>query len=86
MSYIRKLLGCDYYALRLGQEELQGREAMEITRVRRPGDDRKSALATIEGIDEAFLRVLSQHPAGSPLDETVKWSNLTRTEISELHS
>jgi Rhodopirellula transposase DDE domain len=84
MSYISKLLGCDYYALRLGQEELQDREAMEMTRVRRPGGGRKSALETIEGLDEAFLRVLSKHTAGSPMDETVKWTNLTRTEISEL--
>jgi hypothetical protein len=84
MSYISKLLGCDYDALRLGQAELQDREAMAMSRVRRPGGGRKSALATIEGIDAAFLRVLSQHTAGSPMDETVKWTNLTRIEISEL--
>jgi Rhodopirellula transposase DDE domain len=84
MSYISQLLGCDYDTLRLGQAELQDREALAMTRVRRPGGGRKSALATIEGIDEAFLRVLSQHTAGSPMDETVKWTNLTRIEISEL--
>jgi Rhodopirellula transposase DDE domain len=83
MSYISKLLGCEYYALRLGQAELQDHEAMSMTRVRHPGGGRKSALATIEGLDEAFLRVLSQHTAGSPMDETVKWTNLTRAEISE---
>jgi Rhodopirellula transposase DDE domain len=83
MSYISKLLGCEYYALRLGQAELQDHEAMSMTRVRRPGGGRKSALATIEGLDEAFLRVLSQHTAGSPMDEQVKWTNLTRAEISE---
>jgi Rhodopirellula transposase DDE domain len=84
MSYISKLLGCEYYALRLGQEELQDSEAMAMTRVRRPGGGRKSALTTIEGLDEAFLQVLSQHTAGSPMDEQVKWTNLTRAEISEL--
>jgi Rhodopirellula transposase DDE domain len=83
MSYISKLLGCEYYALRLGQEELQDDEAMAMTRVRRLGGGRKSARATIEGLDAAFLRVLSQHTAGSPMDEQVKWTNLTRGEISE---
>lgn len=39
---------------------------------------------TIEGLDAAFLRVLTQHTAGSPMDETVKWTNLTRQEIAEL--
>jgi Rhodopirellula transposase DDE domain len=84
MSYISKLLGCDYYVIRLGKEELQDDEAMEMEGIRRGGGGRKSALATIGGIDEAFSRVLSKHTAGSPMDENVKWTNLTRSEISEL--
>jgi hypothetical protein len=84
MSYISKLLGCDYYVIRLGKEELQDSEAMGMEGIRREGGGRKSALATIEGIDEAFLRVLSKHTAGSPMDEKVKWTNLTRREIGEL--
>jgi Rhodopirellula transposase DDE domain len=84
MSYISKLLGCDYYVLKLGKDELQDSEAMEMIGIRNEGGGRKSALLTIEGIDEAFLRVLSRHTAGSPMDEKVKWTNLTRQEISEL--
>jgi Rhodopirellula transposase DDE domain len=84
MTYISQLLGCDYYVLKLGKEELQDSEAMEMIGIRHEGGGRKSALVTIEGIDEAFLRVLSKHTAGSPMDEKVKWTNLTRQEISEL--
>jgi Rhodopirellula transposase DDE domain len=84
MSYISNLFGCDYYVLRLGKAELLDDEAMKMKGIRLQGGGRKSALATIEGIDEAFLRVLSKHTAGSPMDETVKWTNLTRKEISEL--
>jgi hypothetical protein len=84
MSYISNLFGCDYYVLRLGKEELLDDEAMKMKGIRLQGGGRKSALAMIEGIDEAFLRVLSKHTAGSPMDETVKWTNLTRKEISEL--
>jgi hypothetical protein len=45
---------------------------------------RKSAFETIAGLDEAFLRVLERHTAGSPMDETVKWTNLKRHEIAAL--
>ena len=51
---------------------------------RRAGGGRKSALATIVGIDEAFLRVVAPHTAGAPLDERVKWTNLSRPKIAEL--
>jgi hypothetical protein len=33
----------------------------------------KSAFETIVGLDEAFLRVLERHTAGSPMDERVKY-------------
>jgi len=84
MSYISQLLGCDYYTLRLGMEELDDETAMRMNGIRRPGGGRKSAILSIEGLDAAFLRVLAQHTAGSPMDETVKWTNLTRQEIAEL--
>ncbi len=48
------------------------------------GEDAKLALATIEGIDEAFLLTIGQHTAGSPIDEDIKWTNLTRQQIANL--
>lgn len=38
----------------------------------------------IAGLDEVFLRMIAQHTAGSPMDETIKWTNLTRHEIAWL--
>lgn len=84
MSYISHLFNCDYYTLRLGVEELKDEPSMGMSGIRREGGGRKSALESIEGLDAAFLRVLVQHTAGSPMDETVKWTNLTRHEIAEL--
>lgn len=52
--------------------------------IRRSGGGRLSAFETIEGLDAAFLQVIAQHTAGSPMDETVKWTNLTRQEIADL--
>ncbi len=57
---------------------------LEQERIRQPGGGRKSAFETIASLDEAFLGVLERHTAGSPMDETVKWTNLKRHEIARL--
>lgn len=85
LSYISQLLRCDDEALKLGKRELEQQQELSH-RVRRAGGGRKAALATIAGLDEAFLRVIAQHTAGSPMDETIKWTNLTRQEIARLLS
>jgi len=64
--------------------ELDDETALEQERIRQVGGGRKSAFETIEGLDAAFLRVLEQHTAGSPMDETVKWTHLKRHEIAVL--
>ena len=82
-SYISTILNCGDEAMQLGLAELGDDEALAMKRIRRPGGGRKSALSSIEGIDEAFLKVLRERTAGSPMDETVKWTNLTRGEIAQ---
>ena len=83
-QYIWRLLGCDREAIKLGKRELSEPDALNSSRIRRPGGGRKSAFETIPGLDEAFRRVLSQQTAGSPMSEKVKWTHLTRKEISAL--
>lgn len=82
--YIRRLFGCHHETLALGMAELEDEAALAGDRIRQVGGGRKSAFATIAGLDEAFLRVLEQHTAGSPMDETIKWTNLKRHEIAGL--
>ena len=82
--YIRRLLGCHHETLALGLAELQDGSVLEQERIRQPGGGRKSAFETIAELDAAFLRVLEQHTAGSPMDEGVKWTNLKRHEIAAL--
>jgi hypothetical protein len=83
-AYIRRLFGCHHETLALGIAELEDVTALERERIRQVGGGRKTAFATIAGLDEAFLRVLGQHTAGSPMDETIKWTNLKRHEIAAL--
>ncbi|MTJ46421.1 ISAzo13 family transposase, partial [Dolichospermum sp. UHCC 0259] len=68
-------MGCHHETLQLGLRELQDETVLEQERIRQAGGGRKSAFETIAGLDEAFLRVLEKHTAGSPMDESVKWTN-----------
>lgn len=84
ITYISQLFECDDKPIREGMKELKQQEVLNQNRIRQVGGGRKSSFETIEGLDAAFLRVIAQHTAGSPMDETVKWTNLTRQEIAEL--
>lgn len=84
IRYISGLFGCNYRTLTSGMGELQDEAAMHQSSIRQEGGGRKSAFEQIAGLDEVFLQVIAQHTAGSPMDETVKWTNLNRREIAEL--
>lgn len=84
ISYISVLLGCSYTSIRLGLGELDDEVAMSSDRIRADGGGRKTAFETVEGLDESFLKVIAKHTAGSPMDESQKWTNLKRQEISQL--
>jgi hypothetical protein len=84
ITYISQLFECDDKPIRDGMKELEQEAVLNQSGIRQAGGGRKSAFETIEELDVAFLRVIAQHTAGSPMDETVKWTNLTRQEIAEL--
>lgn len=81
ISYMCRVLGCNTRTVTRGLRELD-EPLPNNDRIRLPGGGRKAILATTPKIDEAFQRVLAEHTAGSPEDETVKWTNLTRQQIA----
>ena len=81
--YIRQVLQCSDRTITRGQQELKTGLSNQEQRIRQPGAGRKFVLATTEGLDDAFLDVLKNHTAGSPMDETIKWTNLSRPTIAE---
>jgi hypothetical protein len=83
ISYIGRVLTCDYRTIKSGMQELSDETALHETHIRRSGGGRKTAFDRIEGLDEAFLRVIADHTAGSPMDDSVKWTHLTRAEIAQ---
>lgn len=82
-GYICELFGCDYKTIAKGMEELSDEEILNQQGIRKMGGGAKEAIEKHEGLTDAFFRVIEKHTAGSPVDETIKWTNLTRKEIAE---
>jgi Rhodopirellula transposase DDE domain len=83
ISYICRLFGCDASSVRCGLNELATPSASRTNRIRAVGGGRKRLLRTTPQIDAVFLEIMSAHTAGSPTDETIKWSNLSRGKIAQ---
>jgi hypothetical protein len=82
-SYIARVLGCSRNTVSTGAREVSGLPTHEVEqRIRTMGGGRKR-YSVIWGpvLDEKFLAVLRDHTAGDPMDETVRWTNLTPGEI-----
>lgn len=84
ISYIERLLGANCRTIKRGIEELKLPESMNQSRIRAKGGGRKRKLDTMEGLESAFERVIDRHIAGSPMDEEIRWTHLTRQQIADL--
>lgn len=84
-SYIARVLGCSRNTVSKGAREVSGLPKREVERrIRKAGGGRKPYSVTWGArLDEKFLEVLREHTAGDPMDETVRWTNLTPGEIVE---
>lgn len=82
-SYIAQVLGCSRNTVSKGACEVSGLPTGEVEqRIRAKGGGRKRYTVTWGPVlDEKFLLVLRDHTAGDPMDETVRWTNLTPGEI-----
>jgi Rhodopirellula transposase DDE domain len=83
ISYIARVLQCDRHTMRQGFEELDDSEALDQSRIRRPGGGRKPREEMIPELERAFLQVLQDHTAGSPMNQAIKWTNLTHQQIKD---
>jgi hypothetical protein len=82
-SYIAQVLGCSRNTVSKGAREVSGLPTCEVEqRIRAKGGGGKRYSVTWGSVlDEKFLTVLRDHTAGDPMDETVRWTNLTPGEI-----
>lgn len=84
-SYIARVLGCSRRTVSKGAKEVSRLSGAEVDRrIRHPGAGRKRYREHWPDIDEQFLQVLQHHTAGDPMDETVRWTDLSVAQIAEL--
>ena len=83
ISYIARVLDCSRTTIHEGLVELEflPKAGGYQQRQRQEGGGRKGYEATFPGIDEAFLDVLKDNIAGDPMDEQIRWTNLSHEEI-----
>ncbi|NET97614.1 MAG: hypothetical protein F6K05_32805 [Okeania sp. SIO1H2] len=84
IRYMSRVLGCDDKTIKLGMSELNDESVLHASGIRRAGGGRKSSFEVFENLDDVFLQVIAPHTAGSPMDEQIKWTNLSRPKIAEL--
>lgn len=82
ISYICRIFTCDPSSVKRGLCELKMPLTPRDKRIREAGGGRKGIVAMRPEIEAAFLEIMTPHTAGSPMDETVKWSNLSREKIA----
>jgi len=83
-KYICHVLGCDLKTLNQGIKDLNNEAAVKLKRIRKKGGGRKSVLENKSEINGTFLQIISENTAGSPMDEKVKRTNLTRPQLADL--
>ena len=83
VSYISALFFCDEKTVKRGMQELEDEQCLNQAGIRKTGGGRKKASDQLTGIDQAFHEVLNGHTAGDPMDEKVKWTALSRSEIAK---
>jgi hypothetical protein len=81
-AYIIGLLGCGKKTLVRGINELKNPDTVIKDGMRSKGAGRKSSIETIDKIDDVFLEVIDDHIAGDPMNEKIRWTNLSHKKIS----
>ena len=83
-KYICELLGCDLKTVNKGINDLKDEALLKMKRIRKKGGGRKSILQKKDEICGLFLKVIKNNTAGSPMDEKIRWTNLSRPQITAL--
>jgi hypothetical protein len=80
-SYIARVLGCSRNTVRAGIKELT--DLSEASpRIRRPGGGRKSYAEQYPALEAHFEAVLADYTAGDPMEEQIRWTNLSLRAIA----
>jgi len=80
--YVARVLGCSRNTVRAGMNEL-GDLSEPGTRIRRPGGGRKGYAEQYPDLETHFAAVLADYTAGDPMEEQIRWTNLSQQAIAD---
>lgn len=93
IAYVARVLGMSRRTIYTGIGELEAmgtgdprhpqRPSGNEKRIRRAGGGRPKAVERQAGLEEALEEVLEAHSAGSPTDETVRWTDLKPLQLAQ---
>ncbi len=83
ISYISQLLCCHRNTIKSGIDEFKKDEFLPPDTIRNQGGGRQKTIQKNKEVEEVFLKVVSDHIAGDPENEKIRWLKLTRDEVSE---
>lgn len=82
-AYISRILNVTIKTIKKGKKELIEGSNVPNERIRTVGGGRNKIIDNAEYIHDTFMEIMQNHTAGSPMDENIKWTDLTPKEISE---
>ena len=80
-KYISDVLEVSTPTIGRGITDLHKKGKTDPARIRAVGGGAKTASEKIPELDDKFLEVLKEYTAGDPMNENIKWTDLTYTEI-----
>jgi DNA-binding Lrp family transcriptional regulator len=80
-EYICEILGCCPRVIKRGLEELQSGE--EYSTIRLAGGGAKRIIENDNELSDIFWEIVLNHTAGDPMNEKIKWTDLSVVEIIE---
>lgn len=93
IAYVARVLGMSRRTIYTGMRELEAmsdddpehprRPSGDECRIRRPGGGRPKVTQRQAGLEETVEDILEAHSAGSPTDETVRWTDLKPMQLSQ---
>ena len=83
ISYLSNLVQCSRTSIYAGLQQLKNIATIPTDRIRKKGGGRKPAIETTDNINEVFFQVIRDYTAGDPMDEKIKWTNLSLKQISK---
>lgn len=82
ITYISILLNCSYKTVLQGIKDLDNPPKLPKNRIRKAGGGRTKIINKYPDIEKKFLDILKDYTAGDPMNQNIRWTNLTSIEIA----